>query len=94
VASNVGGNGEIIDHGENGYLLETTADPASRFGVAVSSAQFPRLLKRLVNDDEHREKLATAAWEKARHYNLDAMVYEVEQLYLEILEGRAYDEQR
>lgn len=94
VASNVGGNGEIIDHGENGYLLETTADPDSRFGVSVSSAQFPRLLKRLVNDDEHREKLATAAWEKARHYNLDAMVYEVEQLYLEILEGRAYDEQR
>jgi glycosyltransferase involved in cell wall biosynthesis len=87
IASDVGGNSEIIDPGENGYLLETSADAANPFGVAVSATQFPRLLKRIVNDDAHRERLSESAWKKSRHYSIDAMVHEIEQLYLEILEG-------
>lgn len=89
VASDVGGNAEIIEPGINGYLLETSPDATSRFGVAIHNAQFPRLLKRLLTDDEHRARLAEAAWQKSRHYGIDAMVREVEQLYLEILEGKA-----
>lgn len=89
IASDVGGNNEIIDPGTNGYLLGTVSDPASRFGVAIQNSQFPRLLKRLLTDDDHRERLAEAAWQRSRHYGIDAMVHEVEQLYLEILEGNA-----
>jgi glycosyltransferase involved in cell wall biosynthesis len=87
VASDVGGNGEIIENGINGYLLETAPDPGSRFGVSIPVAQFPRLLKRLLTDDEHRRRLGEAAWQRARHYGIDAMVSEIEQLYLEVLEG-------
>ena len=87
IASDVGGNAEVIDPGENGYLLETADDPASPFGVSVSSAQYPRLLKRILTDDEHRNKLSQTAWAKSRHYGIDAMVREIELLYLEILEG-------
>lgn len=87
IASDVGGNNEIIDTGENGYLLETTADASNRFGVRISAAHFPRLLKRLLTDNDHRQKLSDAAWTKSRHYGIDAMVREIEQLYLEILEG-------
>jgi glycosyltransferase involved in cell wall biosynthesis len=87
VASDVGGNGEIIEPGINGYLLETAPDPKSRFGISIPVAQFPRLVKRLLTDDEHRARLGEAAWQRARHYGIDAMVREVEQLYLEVLEG-------
>ncbi len=87
IASDVGGNGEIIESGTNGYLLETTPDPGSRFGVAIQTLQFPRLLKRLLTDEPHRLRLAQAAWQRSRHYGIDAMVREIEQLYLEILEG-------
>lgn len=87
IASDVGGNNEIIDNGENGYLLETAPDPGSRFGIKIVSSHFPRLLKRLLTDNEHRQKLADTAWQKSRHYGIDAMVREIEQLYLEILEG-------
>lgn len=87
VASDVGGNAEIIDPGINGYLLETVPDPGSRFGVAITETHFPRLVKRLLTDDEHRVRLGEAAWQRARHYSLDAMVHEIEQLYLEVLEG-------
>jgi len=91
VASDVGGNSEIIDPGINGYLLETTADATSRFGISIPVAQFPRLLKRLLTDDEHRVRLGEAAWQRARHYGIDAMVREIEQLYLEVLEGGSGD---
>lgn len=87
IASDVGGNSEIIDPGTNGYLLETAPDPGSRFGVAIQSSQFPRLLKRLLTDEPHRARLAEAAWQRSRHYGIEAMVREIEQLYLEILEG-------
>lgn len=87
IASDVGGNGEIIEHGTNGYLLETAPDPGSRFGVAIQSSQFPRLLKRLLTDEPHRSRLSQAAWQQSRYYGIEAMVREVEQLYLEILEG-------
>ncbi len=86
IASDVGGNAEIIDPGINGYLLETTSDAASPYGIAIPTPQFPRLLKRLLTDDDHRMHLGQAAWDRSRHYGIDAMVREVEQLYLEVLE--------
>src|SRR5690606_8701697 len=66
IASDVGGNNEIIENGTNGYLLETAPDPSNRFGVKIVSSHFPRLLKRLLTDNEHRQKLADAAWKKSR----------------------------
>lgn len=93
VASDVGGNSEIIDPGINGYLLETASDAANRFGITIPVAQFPRLVKRLLTDDDHRERLAESAWQRARHYGIDAMVREVEQLYLEVLEGSSGERQ-
>lgn len=93
IASDVGGNSEIIDPGVNGYLLETAPDPSNRFGLTIPVAQFPRLVKRLLTDDDHRERLAESAWQRARHYGIDAMVREVEQLYLEVLEGSSGERQ-
>lgn len=88
VASDVGGNAEIIEPGINGYLLDATPSTANKWKMEINETQFARLMKRVLTDNEHRGKLAQAAWEKSRHYGIDAMVKEIEQLYLEILEKR------
>jgi hypothetical protein len=56
--------------------------------MEVDSTSYLRLVKRCLADEEHRARLAQAAFEKSRHYGIDAMVREIEQLYLEVLEKK------
>jgi glycosyltransferase involved in cell wall biosynthesis len=81
VASNVGGNREVIDSGISGYLVDA---PDGQ----VNQAQFIRYVKRLVTDDSLRARMSAAALHQVRQFSLDVMVREVEQLYLELLEAR------
>lgn len=85
VASNVGGNAEIIDHGVNGFLCDVAEDAVGE--LQVRSAQFVRYVKRLLLEPETRQRVADAALARAQHYGIDSMVREIEQLYLEVLEG-------
>lgn len=88
VASRVGGNGEIIDHGINGFLVDAVQREGAARGEPpeVNAAQFVRYLKRLLTDDEYRLKIGAAARQQAENFGLDFMVEEIEQLYLELLE--------
>jgi len=85
VVSNVGGNAEIIDHGENGFICDVSVGYDSE--VEVNSAQFTRHVRRLLVEPDFRKKVSQAALERVQHYGIDAMVREIEQLYLEVLEG-------
>jgi glycosyltransferase involved in cell wall biosynthesis len=85
VASNVGGNAEVIDQGVNGFLCDLFENSAGQ--KEVRAAQFVRYVKRLLLDEESRQRVAQAALARVQHYGLDSMVREIEQLYLEVLEG-------
>lgn len=89
IASDVGGNREIVDHGVNGYLAETVEVPIGRRErrVEASAAQFVRYLKRLLTDDELRTRMGHAALQHVQNFSLDVMVQQIEQLYLELLEA-------
>jgi len=77
VATNVGGLPEVIDDGETG-LLVPARDPA-----ALASA-----LERLLRDPALRERLAAAARERARDYELPAIAARFGRLYDELLAER------
>lgn len=85
VVSDVGGNAEILDHGTTGFLCDVA--PTNEAGVEVNAAQFTRHLRRLLTEPDFRIRMAQAAHDKVQHYGIDAMVREIEQLYLEVLEG-------
>lgn len=95
VASNVGGNSEVIDRGINGYLLDPpptqpTGSPGgdSFAGPAfqgVNASQFTRFVKRLVTEDDHRAARGAAARIRALDFSLDIMVRRVEQMYMDLL---------
>ncbi|MGI8907039.1 MAG: glycosyltransferase [Candidatus Sumerlaeaceae bacterium] len=84
VASDVGGNREVIDHGDNGFLCDMLENPAGT--LEVNSAQFVRHVKRLLLEEDVCERIGEAAHARAQHYGIDSMVREIEQLYLEVLE--------
>lgn len=87
VASNVGGNREVIDHGVNGFLADIeTVQAQGRKTVHVNTAQFVRYLKRLLVDEDFRSRIAVAALRQAQSFSLESMVAQTEQLYLELLE--------
>lgn len=86
VASDVGGNREVIDHGVNGFICDVNSNPSAA-EPPVNDAQFTRYVKRLLVETDFRANMARAALERVQHYGLDAMVREIEQLYLEVLEG-------
>ena len=83
VATDVGGNREVIDSGIDGYIVQSGDAPGE-----INQGQFVRYVKRLVTDDELRTRMSTAALKHIQQFGIDAMVHEVEQLYLELLEAR------
>ncbi len=94
VASNVGGNGEVVDHGINGYLCDVapSLEAVSKSGhkaQEVNSGQFVRYVRRLLEEDEVRARASRAALETIKHFSIDSMVHDVEQLYLELLEEQS-----
>lgn len=75
VATNVGGNPEIVRDGVNGLLVP------SNDAVAVADA-----IECLYRDDALRHTMASAAREVVdEHFNLDKMVYQYESAYLSML---------
>jgi glycosyltransferase involved in cell wall biosynthesis len=86
VASQVGGNAEVIDHGTNGFLVDVAPNPTTN-ELEVNQAQFVRHIRRLLLEEDFRQRVAQTAHERAQHYGIDAMVREIEELYLEVLEG-------
>lgn len=85
VVSNVGGNAEVLDHGISGFLCDVST--SHNGGVEVNSSQFTRHLRRLLTEPDFRIRVGQAALARVQHYGIDAMVREIEQLYLEVLEG-------
>jgi glycosyltransferase involved in cell wall biosynthesis len=86
VASHVGGNAEVVDHGTNGFLCDVAQNPTTN-ELEVNQAQFVRHVRRLLLEEDFRQRVAQTALERAQHYGIDAMVREIEELYLEVLEG-------
>jgi glycosyltransferase involved in cell wall biosynthesis len=93
IATDVGGNREVIDHGINGFIVDRVEKGKSRTGSApaiatqINTTQFIRYVKRLLQEDELRTRLGIAALQHVQQFSLDAMVAEIEETYLELLEG-------
>jgi glycosyltransferase involved in cell wall biosynthesis len=92
VASDVGGNREVIDHGGNGFIVDrvdkgrgrkSTYEPATE----VNATQFIRYVKRLLTEEDLRSRQGAAALRHVQSFSIDAMVQEIEDTYLELLEG-------
>ncbi|MBX7244807.1 MAG: glycosyltransferase [Candidatus Sumerlaeaceae bacterium] len=86
VASDVGGNREVIDSGISGFLVDTIpsddgADPQ------VSETQFLRYTRRLLIEDDFRIAMGANARDHVMKFSLGAMIQDVERLYLDLLEG-------
>lgn len=90
VASDVGGNNEVIDPGVNGYLCEVAevegAGQGGHLGLEVNSGQFVRYVRRLLEDEALRRRASQSALETVQRFSLENMVRDVEELYLELLE--------
>jgi len=79
VASNVGGNPELVKHGETGLLFEK----ADRAGLA-------ECLRRLIEDDAQRQRLAGAASQLVReNFSLSRSVQRMEEIYDSFITERA-----
>jgi len=77
VATNVGGNPELIVHGQNGYLVPSCDSPALAEKIIS-----------LIGDNNLRESFGKAGREIAdRNFSLRAMVAKYEDLYEELLSG-------
>lgn len=74
VVSNIGGFVDLVDHGENGYLVDLS-DP-SKFSVA---------LRELLLDKSRLERFRKASLEKARHFDSGPIAERYEQILLEVL---------
>ena len=74
VATDVGGNGELVDHSVTGWLVaqENPRELANRLGV-------------LIEDGALRRRLGRAAREKAQRFDLDRMVARTFEVYETVL---------
>lgn len=70
IASDVGGNNEIVHEGENGYLIK---------GDDVEL--LARRLTELINDKEMRERMGARSREMALNYDWERIMAQYEQLY-------------
>ena len=78
VATNVGGNPEVVSDGENGVLV-APADPAA----------LSRAIAQLLESPDLRRRLGQAAREKvAREYSIECLLRRTEDLYITLLERR------
>jgi glycosyltransferase involved in cell wall biosynthesis len=75
VVTNVGGNPEIIEHGEQGLLVRP-GDPRALAENVVS----------LLLDDTRRARLGQAARERAASFSIAGSVRRIEQVYEELLQ--------
>lgn len=71
IATNVGGNGEAIEHGLSGCIVQES-----------DFEGFLKALEMLVEDPTERQRMSTAAKKRAERFSLDNMVREVENLYI------------
>jgi glycosyltransferase involved in cell wall biosynthesis len=76
VASRVGGNPELIRHGENGMLFE-----------AGDVGQLTRIIETLLEQPELRRQLATRARLTAERFSIAASARRMEEIYTELLEA-------
>ena len=76
VASRVGGNPELIRHGENGMLFE-----------AGNVEQLSNILETLVELRVLREQLAARARCTAEQFSIGASARRMEEIYTELIEG-------
>jgi L-malate glycosyltransferase len=75
VATNVGGNPEVVEQGETGFLVPPR-DPAS----------LARAIGRLLENRERALRFGQAGRQRvAKHFSLEKMVHDTERLYLELL---------
>jgi len=78
VASNIGGIPEVITHGKNGFLVDSTR-PES---IAQTVIQ-------LLSDRQMKERVADEAFETARgQFNTEAYVEKLESLYSQLLKEK------
>jgi len=81
VASNVGENKYIIDHGENGFLVE----PKNIREMAMA-------LEKLINQPQLRKKFGLSAQQKINQYfSTETMASNYEKLYQQLVAGQSYD---
>ncbi|MBM3334276.1 glycosyltransferase [Candidatus Sumerlaeota bacterium] len=74
VATDVGGNSEVIVHGECGLL------------VALHDAEaLGRGIQTVLSDDDLRQRMSNAARRRAERFSLDRMIAETNRLYLTLL---------
>ena len=79
IATDIGGNGELVQDGKTGYLIPAGSD------VALAAA-----IQRVFNDPARTGRLAaTARQMTATRFSLDRMVTDYESLYLRLLALRA-----
>jgi glycosyltransferase involved in cell wall biosynthesis len=80
IATNVGGNPEIVQDGKTGFLV------AARDETALSDA-----ILRMLRSPEMRERFGDAGYERVRtHFSLAATVRKTEELYTMLLEERMW----
>ncbi|HTW63075.1 MAG TPA: glycosyltransferase [Bryobacteraceae bacterium] len=77
VASRVGGNPELVHHGENGMLFE-----------AGDVGQLSRVLEELLDHTGLRRRLAARARSTAERFSICAAARRMEEIYTESLEAR------
>ena len=77
VATDVGGNREIIVNGENGFIV------SSRDEDALAD----RILK-LAGNQELTEKMGLAAKETVKSFSLSQMAYKTEKLYEKLMDKK------
>lgn len=70
IASNVGGNGELVQDGTSGLLYDSDDD------AALAAA-----MQRLIISPGERERLSAAACVRAREFSIEHMVRHMEQVY-------------
>jgi len=75
IATDVGGNGEAIIHGENGFLV--------KIGDVQAIVKYAKML---LNDNKLRKKMGLNGYNKVlTHFNVDRMVNDYVQIYNNLL---------
>jgi L-malate glycosyltransferase len=77
IATCVGGVGELITHGEDGFLEE----------VGDVQAQAARALELLSNDDLHYRMSKAGRWNAAERFCTDRIIPQYERFYREVITG-------